>query len=81
VSATAPIPPARCSACSRDGFWRYRSRARWHCLQCAPCPDADDAVFAFAGALVDAKGGDGRTLAPEDDAALRRHSARWKGQF
>ena len=39
-------PPAPCLMCKRArGFWRYRDSRHWHCVACAPCPDADDAAF------------------------------------
>lgn len=50
---TARLPtdklPRDCFDCRRQGFWRYRGRHRWHCIACAPCPDPDDAIFAFNG--------------------------------
>jgi len=46
VATEVNLPPTSCTLCRRTrGFWRYKDMTRWHCVACAPCPDADDAVF------------------------------------
>jgi hypothetical protein len=47
MTATPPIPPARCVDCGQEHHWRFRDRMRWHCVRCCPCPDADDAIFTW----------------------------------
>jgi hypothetical protein len=47
MTATPPIPPARCAECGGVPHWRYPDGVRWHCVACAPCPDPDDAVFTW----------------------------------
>lgn len=72
MKVTPPIPPARCHECGGVPHWRYRDRARWHCVACAPCPDPDDARFTW-----DAP--DEATAGVEHDAPLRGHPVRWRG--